>query len=30
MQTRSELYEAIHYHAYEQKLDDIYGKTEKS
>jgi len=26
MQTRSELYESIGYHAFEQKLDDLYGK----
>ena len=30
MQTRSELYEEIHYHAYEEKLDELFGKTEKS
>jgi methylisocitrate lyase len=30
MQTRSELYEAIHYHDYEQKLDEKFGKTDKS
>ena len=30
MQTRSELYEVINYHAFEQKLDDLFGKTEKS
>lgn len=26
MQTRSELYESIGYHAFEQKLDELYGK----
>lgn len=26
MQTRSELYESISYHAFEQKLDELYGK----
>ena len=26
MQTRDELYEALDYHAYEQKLDDLFGK----
>jgi len=26
MQTRTELYESINYHAFEQKLDELYGK----
>lgn len=30
MQTRAELYEAIGYHAFEQKLDALFGKGEKS
>ena len=27
MQTRAELYEVLGYHAYEQKLDELFGKT---
>jgi methylisocitrate lyase len=30
MQTRSELYEVINYHAFEQKLDELFEKTDKS
>ena len=30
MQTRADLYEVLGYHAYERKLDEIYGKTEVS
>ena len=30
MQTRSELYEVINYHAFEQKLDELFEKNEKS
>jgi methylisocitrate lyase len=30
MQTRAELYDQLDYHAYEQKLDEIFSKEEKS
>ena len=29
MQTRSELYDVLDYHAYERKLDELFGKEEK-
>jgi len=29
MQTRDELYEVLGYHAYERKLDELFGKTVK-
>ena len=30
MQTRAELYEVLDYHAYEQKLDDLFAREERS
>jgi methylisocitrate lyase len=30
MQTRAELYDYLDYHAFEQKLDAIFSKEEKS
>jgi methylisocitrate lyase len=30
MQTREELYAVLDYHAYERKLDELYGETERS
>jgi methylisocitrate lyase len=29
MQTRAELYDVLGYHAYERKLDELFGKEEK-
>jgi methylisocitrate lyase len=29
MQTRAELYEVLGYHAFEQKLDEVFGKGNK-
>ena len=30
MQTRAELYEVLGYHGYEQKLDELFGKTKSN
>jgi len=30
MQTRSELYEFLNYHAYEQKLDELFSREDNA